>query len=549
MRDENKTKAQIIRELEKLRQKVIDLEAISINITEHKEVEETLKNNEQEKTAILDSLVEHVVHQDRDMKILWANKAACESVHIKREDLLGRYCYEIWAGRRSPCDDCPIIKARETGQSQMVEKMTPNGRWWYIQGHLIRDDNGHVTGTTELTLEITDRKQADEAVRNAKDKLEIKVGERTAKLIETNEKLKQEIEERKRAEAALRINEERFKSIFKNLLIGFYRTTPDGRIIDANQALFQMLGYASVEELAAVNLESEAYHPEYSRRQFKENIQRDGEIKGLESHWKKPDGTLVFIRENARAIRDDDGNITCYEGTIEDISDQMQAEKQIRSLSHQLIQAQESERQMISRELHDCVAQDLSILMISLNTLFDHQPNISSEVQNKALEFSELLKGTIRSVRDLSYELRLPGLDGMGLCPALSMYCEEFAEKSGLKVDFRATGMSTLRLDFDTKMNLYRLIQEGLNNIRKHAAASQATVKLVGAYPNIILRIEDDGKGFDIEERARTADSEKRMGLRSMAERVRLIQGEMAIQSQSMKGTRIFLKFPYQEKK
>jgi signal transduction histidine kinase len=98
-------------------------------------------------------------------------------------------------------------------------------------------------------------------------------------------------------------------------------------------------------------------------------------------------------------------------------------------------------------------------------------------------------------------------------------------------------------------MNLYRLVQEGLNNIRRHAAASQATVKLVGTYPNIILRIEDDGKGFDVAERARAADSEKRMGLRSMAERVRLIQGELQIRSQPRKGTRIFIKFPYQEKR
>ena len=93
------------------------------------------------------------------------------------------------------------------------------------------------------------------------------------------------------------------------------------------------------------------------------------------------------------------------------------------------------------------------------------------------------------------------------------------------------------------------LIQEGLNNIRRHAAASRATIKLVGSYPKIILRIEDDGKGFDVEERTRTADSEKRMGLRSMAERVRLIQGEMLIESQPMKGSQIIIKFPYQEEK
>jgi len=195
------------------------------------------------------------------------------------------------------------------------------------------------------------------------------------------------------------------------------------------------------------------------------------------------------------------------------------------------------------------VAQDLSTLLIGLNTLSDHQPNVVPEVRTKTFELSQILRGTIEAVRDLSYDLRLPGLEGMGLIPALSMYCEECEEKWGLKIDFQSAGMVASILDFDTKMNLYRLIQEGLNNIRKHAAANQASVKLVGAYPNIILRIEDDGIGFDVEKRARTVDSEKRMGLRSMAERVRLIQGEMQIQSQPEQGTRIFVKFPYQEKK
>jgi signal transduction histidine kinase len=93
------------------------------------------------------------------------------------------------------------------------------------------------------------------------------------------------------------------------------------------------------------------------------------------------------------------------------------------------------------------------------------------------------------------------------------MYCEDFAEKSGLKVDFQTIGFRNKKLNFDTEMNLYRLIQEGLNNVRKHAAARKVTVRLVGAYPQIILNIRDDGKGFDVEERERKTDKEKRMGL------------------------------------
>jgi PAS domain S-box-containing protein len=248
-------------------------------------------------------------------------------------------------------------------------------------------------------------------------------------------------------------------------------------------------------------------------------------------------------------IFDDRKKVAMVVEHLRNITKRKQAEARIRSLSQQLIKAQEDERQIISRELHDRVAQDLSTLKIGLDTLYHNEPTVSPEVQQKILKLSEIALNSIRAVRDLSYELHLPGLDGMGLIPALSMYCEEFAEKSGLQVDFRATGVSALRLDFDTEMNLYRLIQEGLNNIRKHAAANRANIKFVGAYPNIILRIEDDGKGFDLEERARTAGSEKRMGLRSMAERVSLMQGEMKIQSQPMKGTQIIIKFPFRENK
>jgi signal transduction histidine kinase len=127
------------------------------------------------------------------------------------------------------------------------------------------------------------------------------------------------------------------------------------------------------------------------------------------------------------------------------------------------------------------------------------------------------------------------------------MFCEEFAEKSEVKVDFQSAGMKNLQLDSDSEINLYRLVQEGLNNIGKHADAREANIKLLGASPNIILRIEDGGKGFDMEAWARTKDSEKRMGLRSMQERVSLLHGKMMIQSRPLEGTQIFIKIPYQE--
>jgi signal transduction histidine kinase len=106
--------------------------------------------------------------------------------------------------------------------------------------------------------------------------------------------------------------------------------------------------------------------------------------------------------------------------------------------------------------------------------------------------------------------------------------------------------MKDLKLDFDTENGLYRLIQEGLTNIKKHANADHVTIRLV---PNIILRIEDNGRGFDVQKRLATITKEKRMGIRSMEQRVKLLQGEMEILSRPMQGTKISIKIPYKDKK
>ena len=126
-------------------------------------------------------------------------------------------------------------------------------------------------------------------------------------------------------------------------------------------------------------------------------------------------------------------------------------------------------------------------------------------------------------------------------------YCEEFSEKNKINIDFFAAGMDDLTIPFDTEINLYRLIQEALWNIKKHADASHVTIKMVASFPYIILRVEDDGKGFDIKDRMVSATKEKRMGLRSMEERVSLLNGKMKIHSRLGEGTKIYIEVLYKE--
>jgi PAS domain S-box-containing protein len=144
-----------------------------------------------------------------------------------------------------------------------------------------------------------------------------------------------DVTERKRSEEALRESEERFRSLFENSTIGIYRTTSDGRILLANPALVRMLGYLSFEELERRNLEKEGFVPEFPRSRFHLLIEKEGEVRGLESAWTKAGGTVIYVRESAKAIRDAGGKILYYEGTVEDITERRQAEEAFRHSEEQ----------------------------------------------------------------------------------------------------------------------------------------------------------------------------------------------------------------------
>ncbi|MBW2245589.1 MAG: PAS domain S-box protein [Deltaproteobacteria bacterium] len=264
-------------------------------------------------------------------------------------------------------------------------------------------------------------------------------------------------------------------------------------------------------------------------------------VKGIEgeSYW---DTYCVPLKNDA-------GEIESFIQIARNITDQKRAEEHINILTQELMRTQESERQRISRDLHDNVAQELSAVKIGCETLFDNQTNITPEIRKRMSQMSIMLQEIIKAIRDLSYYLRPSGLDEMGLIQTIFQYCHDFSEDNGINVDFHSAGMKDLTLDFDTEINLYRLIQEGLANIKKHADAEHVTIRLVAAFPNIILRIEDNGKGFDVQKRLATLSEEKRMGIRSMEQRAKLLQGEMEIQSKPMQGTKISIMLPYKDNK
>lgn len=436
------------------------------------------------------------------------------------------------------------VMATGVAEKQEVRIILPDSpiHTCLLEAHLLKGSSGQKRAQVVLT-NMTQQKRAEEALRTAKDELELRVQQRTAELVKVNEKLKHEIEDHKRTVKDLHE--------VKNLLSSIFNAFQDSVFVIDKDFRVKMSNWKDFKSLSEKDHQGHPFCYELLRQRNSPcnpcpvmEVFNTGEIKRIED--RNPiNGKVTDVR--MFPMFDDEGKVVSVIEHLRDTTGFKESKERIHKLSQQLIEAHENERQMISRELHDRVAQDLSTLKIISETFFDSQHDASPEIKQKVAEFSSLLDRTILAVRDLTYDLRPPGLDDMGLVTGLLMYCEEFAENSPLKVDFQAHGLDRLPLAYDTEINIYRLVQEGLNNIRKHAHASKAVIRLVGSFPNLILRIEDNGKGFDVDERARTAGSEKRMGLRSMTERVNLLRGRMKIQSQLNKGTKIEIKLPCQE--
>ena len=129
------------------------------------------KLTEQEKTAMLNSMAEHVIFHDKNMKIVWANRAAAKSVGMTTEELVGMNCYEIWQKRDTICEGCPVLKALETGTPHDNEMTTPDGRSWFLHGYPVKDDKGEVIGAVEVTMDLTVLKQAEQALKELERKI------------------------------------------------------------------------------------------------------------------------------------------------------------------------------------------------------------------------------------------------------------------------------------------------------------------------------------------------------------------------------------------
>lgn len=207
-------------------------------------------------------------------------------------------------------------------------------------------------------------------------------------------------------------------------------------------------------------------------------------------------------------------------------------------LIKKLINAQEEERKRIARELHDETSQSLTSLMIGLKTLEHSQE--PAEIKQKVAELRQLTNKTLEEIHDLSLALRPSVLDDLGLVPAINRYLQDCKRNFNMDIDFHAQGMEGVRLPSEVEISIYRVVQEALTNVAKHAKATSVSVILERQGEAVTAIVEDNGVGFDLDSIWKSPVKEKRLGLHGMQERVQLTGGHLTIESSPEIGTTIY---------
>lgn len=220
-------------------------------------------------------------------------------------------------------------------------------------------------------------------------------------------------------------------------------------------------------------------------------------------------------------------------------------QERLRRLSNQVLHVQEEERRRISRELHDEVGQALTAILVNLAVMQSYSAGASGLLQAKLAETQRLLEQTMEAVHRFAHELRPAMLDELGLLPALRSYVKSFATRTGLRVHFRATPAAE-QLDSERKTVIFRIAQESLTNVAKHAHARSVEVLLRRIKRGIGLEIQDDGKSFRPTPDERPARNNGHgLGLLGMQERVRLVDGKLFVVPEPGKGTTVRVQIPF----
>jgi len=366
--------------------------------------------------------------------------------------------------------------------------------------------------------------------------------------------LTKEIAERRWAEQAVIKSEEKLKNILHGSPIPTFVIDTAHRITYWNRAMEE---YTGIKAMDIVRTDShwKAFYDK--KRPCMVDLLVDGKIDDIDRWYPgryKPSDLIggayegidyfarlgqegTWLHFTAAPVKDSQGKTISAVETLQDITEMKKAEERIKHLSRQIIDIQERERESISREIHDNVGQLLSALKMALSRVNKKIPNELSIIKEQLSEIFNLVNKTIKEIRALSHALHPPLIEDLGIVSALEELCQDFKSYSEINITWDIEQLEK-PLQSITKITIYRLFQEGLNNILKHSRATKASLTLTSSGNTINAVIEDNGIGFLVDDVLSPLQT-KSLGLISMRERVALIGGDLKIVSSPGKGTKL----------
>jgi len=349
-----------------------------------------------------------------------------------------------------------------------------------------------------------------------------------------------DITARKQVEETLRESEEKFRSVFQDAGVGMIIVSPEGRFLAANATFCSYLGFTE-EELRAKTVQSVTAAedwPAFSKR-LSETLSEGRGFQRFEKRCLHKSGRIVYTESSASLIRNREGVPQYFVGEVLDITKRKEAEALLAGVSRKLIEAQEQERQRIARELHDDIGQRLALVAVGFDQIRQRAPGLPPEVLRRMRELQAQTMELSTDVQTMSHALHAPKLELLGLVAAMKSMCNEFAEHQRMEIDFRGHDLPS-PLPSEISLCLSRVLQEALQNAAKHSGVKHVNVQLNGTTEDVQLTITDLGKGFDLN----LALKGRGLGLTSMQERVRVLNGTVAIRSKPMGGTTIHVRIP-----
>lgn len=540
MRDEDKSKEQLLEELAALRQQVTSL---AEEACQRKLVEEELRKSRAVLHAVIDSLPFNFFAIGTDGRYILQNAISKEqhgmSVLGKRpEDVCpSEHDLAVWLenNRRA--------FAGERVEGEVTLSLGGEQRSYY--NIIVPVSDGKASyGILGVNIDITRRKQAEEALQKARDELEQKVKERTGELEEANERLQQEVEDRRWAEETIRQSNEQLQTIYEGMVEGLLITDIESkRLVRVNSSLCRMLGY-SERELLGLSLKD--IHPADEARTDLERFQA-----AAEGRSSIAEGRPVLRKDGSVFYADITGHRILYKGRpsllalFRDITERRKArlalEREHRTLAR-MLQASDHERQLIAYDIHDGLAQELAGAIMHFQ-VYEQLRDSHPDEARKAYEGGVMLlrKGHLESRRLIS-GVRPPILDESGVVAAIAHFAHDPAFEHGPTVDFRSR-VTFLRLAPVLENVIYRIVQEGLTNARNHSQSPRILVSLVQRGNRLRIVIRDWGVGFDPKD-----VQENRFGLEGIRERARLLGGRCRIRSAPGEGTAVIVEVPVVER-